>query len=606
VPKTRKTEAGWKLCGGTDTCKMRDQLNVVMVGHVDHGKSTVIGRLLADTHSLPEGKLESVKEFCRRNARPFEYAFLLDALKDEQAQGITIDSARCFFKSSQRDYILIDAPGHVEFLKNMITGASRADAAVLVIDAQEGIKENSRRHGYLLSLLGIKQLVVVINKMDLVGRSMAALESLKSEYGAFLQRIGVHPKAYVPVCAREGENIAIRAGWYGGPTVLECLDSFSREVGLSGAHFRLPVQDIYKFTAEGDDRRIVAGTVQSGTLQPGDAVTFFPSQKSSRVKTFERFNGPPPAQAIPAQAIGLTLEDELYLRPGEILCKTSDPAPHTATRFRTTLFWLGRSPLVSHKRYKLKLNSAQAVAELTEVGQVLDASDLSSMKKDWVDRHDVAECIFETTRPVAFDLASELETTARFVIVDQFEIAGAGIILESLPGERIALQDHIQKREQVWEGSTVPTANREARYHHKSKFIAIIGSSENTCRALGSALEKTLFARDFKTYYLGPAGLRSGLDSDMGASFGEWEETIRRLGELARIITDGGLIFISAIPSADMEDVAVLRALNAPHEVLVVDIDNLKVSNDSASLESAVRTVCSQLIRDEIIPDYII
>ncbi len=583
---------------------MRDQLNVVMVGHVDHGKSTVIGRLLADTHSLPEGKLASVKEFCRRNARPFEYAFLLDALKEEQAQGITIDAARCFFKTSNRDYILIDAPGHVEFLKNMITGASRADAAVLVIDAQEGVQENSRRHGYLLSLLGIRQLVVVVNKMDLAGRRLDAFEKIKREYGAFLQQIGVHPKAYVPACARDGENIAVRADWYVGPTVLECLDAFDKDAGPFQASFRMPVQDIYKFTAAGDDRRIIAGTVQSGILRCGDEVTFFPSNKTSRVKTFEHFNGQAPVEAGPSQAVGLTFEDELYLRPGEMLCKTGEPGPHVASRFRANLFWLGRSPLIFHKRYKIKINSAQAVAEMTEIRQVLDAAVLSSTKKTCVDRHDVAECVFETAKPVAFDLTSELETTARFVIVDQFEIAGAGIILESLPGRHVALGDHISHREREWEGSVISRVSREAQYHHKSKFIAITGSSDPLCRILGSALEKTLFARDFKTYYLGPASLKSGLDADVESSFDEWDETIRRLGELARIITDSGQIFISAIPNADLDDIAALKALNAPNEIMVVNTDDLLNDQNVPSLESAVRTICDQLIKETIIPDY--
>jgi bifunctional enzyme CysN/CysC len=583
---------------------MRDQLNVVMVGHVDHGKSTVIGRLLADTDSLPDGKLAAVKEFCRRNARPFEYAFLLDALKEEQAQGITIDSARCFFKTSNRDYILIDAPGHVEFLKNMITGASRADAAVLVIDVLEGVQENSRRHGYLLSLLGIKQLVVVVNKMDLVGRRMDAFEAIKQNYGAFLDQIGVHPKAYVPVCARDGENIAIRAGWYDGPTVLECLESCRRDEGSSQAVFRMPVQDIYKFTAEGDDRRIVAGTVQSGILRIGDAVTFFPSNKTSRVKSFECFHGPAPVEAAASQAVGLTLEDELYLKPGEVLCKTADPAPHVASRFRTTLFWLGRSPLIPRKRYKLKLNSVQAVAELVEIRQVLDASALSSTKKNCVDRHDVAECVFETVKPVAFDLTSELETTARFVIVDQFEIAGAGIILESLPGRHVALNDHISQREKEWEGSAIPTSGREARYRHKSKFVAIRGSSDPRCRILGTALEQALFERDFKTYYLGPASLKSGLDADVESSFGEWDETIRRLGELARIMTESGQIFVSAIPNADNDDISALKALNAPYEIMVVNADDLVSGDNALSLESAVRAICDQLVREAIIPDY--
>src|SRR5210317_1708801 len=179
-----------------DTCKQKEDMNIVVVGHVDHGKSTVVGRMLSDTDSLPEGKLEQVKENCKRNSKPFEYAFLLDALKDEQAQGITIDTARVFFSTKTRDYIILDAPGHIEFLKNMVTGASRAEAALLVIDADEGVQENSRRHGYMISMLGIKQIAVVINKMDLVDYSKDVFDKIVTEYTAFLNEINIKPVTF--------------------------------------------------------------------------------------------------------------------------------------------------------------------------------------------------------------------------------------------------------------------------------------------------------------------------------------------------------------------------------------------------------------------------
>src|SRR5262245_60354265 len=205
----------------------REQMNIVIGGHVDHGKSTIIGRLLADTHSLPQGKLEQVRALCERTAKPFEYAFLLDALKDERAQGITIDAARVFFKTARRDYLIIDAPGHVEFLKNMITGAASAEAALLVVDAKEGLQENSRRHGYLLSFLGIRQVAVVVNKMDLVAYDQAHFDALCAEFRAFLESVGLTPACFVPVAARDGENVAVssaRMPWHTGHTVLDVLD----------------------------------------------------------------------------------------------------------------------------------------------------------------------------------------------------------------------------------------------------------------------------------------------------------------------------------------------------------------------------------------------
>src|SRR6185436_17902572 len=210
----------------------REQMSVVIVGHVDHGKSTVVGRLLADTGSLPEGKLEAVRRECLRTGKPFEYAFLLDALSDEQDQGITIDTARSFFKTAKREYIIIDAPGHIEFLKNMISGAARAEAAVLIIDAKEGVRENSRRHGYILSMLGIKQVVVCVNKMDLVSRSENTFQDIEREFRAFLKSIGaVSPKAFIPVSAVNGENLAqksLQMPWYDGPTFLEAMDGFAK------------------------------------------------------------------------------------------------------------------------------------------------------------------------------------------------------------------------------------------------------------------------------------------------------------------------------------------------------------------------------------------
>jgi bifunctional enzyme CysN/CysC len=259
-----------------------ERLDLVVVGHVDHGKSTVVGRLLADTGALPIGKLEEVKARCLASARPFEYAFLLDALKAEQAQGITIDAARCFFKTANRHVILNDAPGHIEFLKNMITGAARAQAALLVIDAKEGIRENSMRHGYLVSLLGIKQVCVLINKMDLVGFSEETYETLKKTYGAFLDRLGVHNVVFLPIAALIGANIAEKSKqmpWFSGPTVLEQIDRFSVEDDRSKRPLRLGVQDIYKFTADGDERRIIVGSIESGTLRAGDTVVFAPSGK---------------------------------------------------------------------------------------------------------------------------------------------------------------------------------------------------------------------------------------------------------------------------------------------------------------------------------------
>jgi len=275
---------------------MEDELlSIVTVGHVDHGKSTVIGRLLADAGALPVGKLEAIRENCRRNSKPFEYAFLLDALKTEQAQGITIDTARCFFHSGFRRYILIDAPGHIEFLKNMVTGASRAEAALMVIDAARGVEENTRRHGYFLSMLGIRQVAVLVNKMDLVGYGRGVFESIETEFTEFLGKIGIRPTRFIPVSGMEGDNVVCRSErmrWYAGPTVLEQMDAFVPVAPPERQPFRMPVQGVYKFTQNNDSRRIVAGTVESGAVRAGDKIVFYPSGKKPPSRPWRSFPRP--------------------------------------------------------------------------------------------------------------------------------------------------------------------------------------------------------------------------------------------------------------------------------------------------------------------------
>jgi len=361
----------------SDVSSSLDQMNVVIVGHVDHGKSSIIGRLLADTDSLPTGKLDQVKATCERNAKPFEYAFLLDALKDEQAQGITIDTARCFFNTSKRRYIIIDAPGHIEFLKNMITGASRAEAAFIVIDAGEGIQENSKRHGYMVSMLGINQVCVLVNKMDLANYDEVAFNAIKTEYTEFLERLNVNPSSFIPVSAMEGVNIASlspKIPWYKGSSVLEQMDSFEKIDFRSTGAFRFPVQDIYKFTEQGDDRRIFAGNVETGSAGVGDSVVFLPSGKRSEIKSVEMFNIPPRNTAHSGEALGFTLQTQIYIKPGELMVKLTERQPHVGSRFRANLFWMGRAPMIQNKGYKLKLGAARTTAKLVEVLNVFDAS----------------------------------------------------------------------------------------------------------------------------------------------------------------------------------------------------------------------------------------
>ncbi len=599
----------------------REQMNIVIVGHVDHGKSTVIGRLLADTDSLPEGKLESVKEYCKKNSRPFEYAFLLDALKDEQAQGITIDTARCFFKTRKRDYIIIDAPGHIEFLKNMVTGASRAEAALLVIDAKEGIRENSKRHGHIVSMLGIKQVVVLVNKMDLVDFDSHVFTSIKSEFTEFLNKINIKPINFIPISAFNGDNVAVNSDntqWYQGPTVLEQLDGFANKKENHQLPFRMPVQDIYKFTEENDDRRIVAGTVLSGSIKTGDEVIFLPSKKKSVVNSVEGFNTAPADTAYAGQAVGFTLKTQIYIKPGELMVRVNEQQPVLSSRFRVNIFWVGHVPLIKNKSYKLKIGTMRIAVKLVEILNIIDAAELNiDTFKDQVERHDVAECILETAKPIAFDVISDIELTGRFVIVDNYEISGGGIILEGVSDSENSLVEHIRDREYLWEKSLISSDEREEAYGHKSKFVVITtGSEENekTIQEIGKNLESRLFKMKYKAYYLGVSSLLSGLASDSSSDFQARDNQVRQIGELARIFTDAGQIFITSVFNLDDYEAEKLKLLNQPHEIIIVNVGESPFNsfkpnadiNTDGSIEKSVDSVCRLLKQQEIILDYYI
>ena len=568
----------------------KEQMNIVIIGHVDHGKSTLIGRLMADTQSLPKGKLDEVKARCARNARPFEYAFLLDALKDEQAQGITIDSARCFFRSEKREYIIIDAPGHIEFLKNMISGAARAEAAILVIDAKEGVRENSRRHGYLLSTLGIKQVAICINKMDITGYSQKTFESIKNEYLNFLHQIGIEPMDFIPLSAREGDNVvsvSVNMPWYAGNSVLETIDSFKKEIGGINKPFRFPVQDIYKFTEADDDRRIIAGRIETGRIRIGNEVVFLPSEKRSKIASIEGFNTPVQREAYCGQSTGFTLDQQVYIKAGELMCKTDEQPARVASHLKANIFWMARQPMIKNKRYKIKLAGTRMPIWLRQVINVLDASDLTTdSNRQQIERHDVAECILETLKPIAFDTSQDMAQTGRFVIIDNYEIAGGGIILDSAQNVTNRITERVEQREKRWERSSITPEVRTDRYNQRSTLVLICGSAQINKENLAKALEENLFNDGRFVYYLGLSNSLLGIDSDMDISeSGERDEYIRQLGEISHLFTDAGMILITTVSDIDDYELETINTLNKPNDCRVINIGPNRFSRANVDLQ---------------------
>jgi bifunctional enzyme CysN/CysC len=519
----------------------RDWLKIVIVGHVDHGKSTLVGRLLHDTDSLPEGKLEAIRASCEKRGVSFQWAFLMDALQAERDQGITIDTSQIMFRSARRRYVIIDAPGHKEFLKNMITGASQAEAAVVVIDALEGVQAQSRRHGYLLHLLGLKQIVVVVNKMDLVGHDQARFDALALEYRAYLSELGLHPSEIVPIIAKNGDNIVERSSsldWYQGPTLLEALDRFQRETLPLDQPLRLPVQDVYKF----DDKRIIAGRVETGRIGVGDRIVFTPSGKSAHVRSIEIWGtdgGPAAAQA--GQSIGITLDDQLFIERGETLSHI-DRRPSTSRRFRARIFWLGEQTLSLGHTVTGKFGTRETDVSLEAIERLVDTSDLSARESAAsVSRSQVADVIFVTSEPIALDTAESVARTGRFVLVSGYDIAGGGIILSDAPAE--AHTTLVASRPRVAE------TQRASRFGHRGGIVWLTGLSGAGKSTLARRLEERLFAAGWNAVVLDGDNLRLGLNSDLDFSAAGRTENVRRTGEVASLFAEAGFIAIGALIS---------------------------------------------------------
>jgi bifunctional enzyme CysN/CysC len=520
------------------------QLKIVIVGHVDHGKSTLVGRLLHDTGSLPDGKLAQLRKVAESRGAPFEWANVMDALQSERDQNITIDTAQIWFRTERRQYVLIDAPGHKEFLKNMVTGAASAETALLLIDAHEGIRENSRRHGYLLGLLGIRQVAVLVNKMDLAGHRESRFREIETEYRAWLEEAGIAPCAFIPVAARHGDNIATRSAsmpWYGGPTVVETLDAFEAPDPLYGRPLRFPIQDIYRF----DERRIFVGRVESGTLRVGDRLVFSPSDTTSTVRSIERWNAASRDHASAKECVGITLTEQVFVERGAIAAHEG-MAPFESTLLRGRVLWLDRQPLREGNRYKLKLATAEADCVVERIERVIDASMLGdSAGGDFrlVRRHEVAELTFRARKPVAFDAFSEIAPTGRFVIVDGFDVVGAGIVATGRPPKQCASEIRVRHNT------------------HSGCVLWLTGPSGAGKRTLAAELERELFSRGRHAVVLDGDTLHGGLCSDLALGARDRDEKTRRVGEVAKLFDAAGVICISALLLPQREERARVRQL---------------------------------------------
>ena len=520
-------------------------LKIVFVGHVDHGKSTLIGRILHDTDSLPEGKIDMVKKACAAEGMEFEFAFVLDALLEEQKQNVTIDTTEIRFKTKRRKYIIIDAPGHKEFLKNMITGASRADAAVLVIAANEGVREQSRRHAYLLSMLGIKQLIVVINKMDLADFSEKKFEEIESEYRKFLAELGLKARVFVPASAKNGDNVASaskKMKWHRGPTVLEALDLLEAQKRDVDLPLRFCVQDVYRF----DDRRIIAGRIETGKLRVGDELVFSPANKASKVQSIEEWGGNAHSEAIAGDSIGITLTEQIFVERGYVASHQTD-TPIEANRVHADVFWIVREPMRAGHLYDLRLATQEVKCEIVSIDEVMDSSTLEATKdkREQLERNEVGRLTLQTRSPLVIDNHDRIPKLGRFVIVDDDRICGGGTIFGGVYTDRtVAKSKNI-----FWVEGKITAEARAARTGHRGAVVWFTGLSGAGKSTIAQALERELFARGMQTYVLDGDNIRHGLNSNLGFSPEDRVENIRRVSEVAKLMADSGVVAITAFIS---------------------------------------------------------
>lgn len=539
---------------------------IVIVGHVDHGKSTLIGRLLHDTDSLQDGKVAQIIESSKKRGLKIEWSFLLDSLQIERDQGVTVDSTRIPFRLGQREFVIVDAPGHRQFLRNMITGAADAEAAVLVVDAQEGAREQTRRHAMLLHLIGIRHVIVLLNKVDLLDFDQAKVEAVEKSVTELLNKLGLEAALFVPASARDGDNIASRSErspWYKGPTLTEALASVPSPASRSELALRLPVQDVYRF----DNTRYVAGRVERGRVRVGDTVIIGTQKTPARIASIESWHTAPHVSASAGQSIAVTLEPDVIPDRGDLL-HHADAAPMEASRVRVRLFWLRQEPLRVGEHFRLRLATAEHAVTVTAIDKVVDLDDLTEHPGTEVPPEGFAEIVLSAAENIQFDPFTPGTTDGRGVLVDRQQriVGGAPIIGPATiaDGEKVIHPS----------ASTVTVQDRERAKGHKGSVFWLTGLSGSGKSTLARAAETRLFADGVDVTVLDGDTLRAGLCKDLGFSEADRTENVRRAAEVARLLRDAGQVVIVALISPLRSDRDLARQIIGDgFEEVFVDAD---------------------------------
>ena len=541
-------------------------LRFLTCGSVDDGKSTLIGRLLYDSKMIFEDQLAALEADSKRvgtQGGEIDFALLVDGLAAEREQGITIDVAYRFFSTDRRKFIVADTPGHEQYTRNMVTGASTADAAVILIDARRGVLTQTRRHSYLVRLLGIRHVVLAVNKMDLVDWSQAVFDEIVAEYRSFAARIGLEDFQAIPMSALRGDNVAEKGGgapWYEGPTLLSWLEDAPVGDDAAARPFRMPVQWVNRPNL---DFRGFSGLIAAGSVRPGDAVRIAPSGRESRVRQVI-VGTSEVAEAQAGQSVTLTLEDEIDISRGDVLARADAPV-RVADQFEATLVWMDEAPMLPGRPYLLKLGARTVSASITEPKHRVNVNTLEQLAAKRLDLNEIGICNISTDSAVAFEPYAEGRDLGGFILIDRISnrTVGAGMIHFAL---RRSQNVH-------WQALDVDRAARSALKGHRGRVIWFTGISGSGKSTIANMVEKKLHAMGRHTYLLDGDNIRHGLNRDLGFTDEDRVENIRRVAEVARLMADAGLIVLVSFISPFRAERELARSLMPQGDFVEVFVD---------------------------------
>jgi len=544
----------------------KELLRFLTCGSVDDGKSTLIGRLLYDTKLIFEDQLATLEKDSKKHGTTgddIDFALLVDGLEAEREQGITIDVAYRFFATPKRKFIVADTPGHEQYTRNMATGASTADLAIVLIDARQGVLRQTRRHSFIASLLGIRHIVLAVNKIDLVGFDRGTFDRIVGDYRAFAKDLGFETLTPIPLSARYGDNVITRSQrmpWYTGPALLEHLETVPLAIGDASRPFRFPVQYVNRPNL---DFRGFAGTVASGTISQGDPVVVAKSGKPSRVKRIAAHGGDLKT-AHEGQAVTIVLEDEVEVSRGNMLV-APEARPHVADQFTANIVWFDEHALLPGRSYILRTETDQMNATVTELKYRVDVNTFSHEAAKSLELNEVGVCNISTQTPLAFDTYAENRVTGAFVLIDRMTnaTAGAGMILHPL---RRASNVH-------WQALDVDKKARAELKHQKAAVLWFTGLSGSGKSTIANLLEKKLHANGRHTYILDGDNVRHGLNRDLGFTEEDRVENIRRVAEVARLMADAGLLVLVSFISPFRAERRMARELMGEGEFVEVFVD---------------------------------